>query len=100
AKRAADHHCNFWHNRITDRVNQFRAVTNNPTLLSVLTDHEPGDVLKENDRQSGLVAVHDEPRGLVGAVGVNHAAHLDSFFFGAHLQTLIRDDANCATADS
>ena len=31
--------------------------------------------------RSRLIAVHDEPRGLVRAVGVDHTAHLEAGFF-------------------
>ena len=48
---------------------------------------------------SGLVAVHDKARGLVGAVGVNDAAHLNALFFRAHLQTLIGHDADRPAPD-
>ena len=77
---------------IADRVNQLRAAANDPALFRVASDHEAGDVLEKNDRQSGLVAIHDEARRFVRAVGIDDAAHLNAFLFRAHLVTLVGDD--------
>ena len=41
-----------------------------------------------------MIAIHDKTRGLVGAVGINDAAHLNTFLLGADLQSLIRDNAD------
>ena len=47
-----------------------------------------------------MIAIHDEARGFVGAVGVNDAAHLDAGFLGADLMALIGDDADRMAADA
>ena len=99
AKRTADHDRDFRHDRIADRIDQLRAAPNDAALFRVAPDHEAGYVLEKNDRQSGLIAIHDEPRGFVGAVGINDAAHLDARFFRAHLMALIGDDPDRMAAD-
>ena len=54
----------------------FRA-RNSACLLGVSTHHEPVDVLEKEDRQSALIAIHDEASGLVGAVHIDDAAVLE-----------------------
>ena len=65
-----------------------------PLCFRVATDHESGDVLEKNDRQIRLIAVHDEPRCFVGAIGINDAAHLNSFLFRPDLHALVGDNSH------
>src|SRR2546430_5430434 len=100
AKRATDHDRNFRHDGITDRIHQLRAATDDSTLLRSFSHHESSHILEKKDWQSGLITIHHEARGFVGAIRINDAAHLDPFRLGAHLQALAGNDANRATADS
>ena len=70
-----------------------------PLLLGVAADHEAVDVLQEEERQPGLVAVHDEPRRLVGAVGVDDAADLHALGGCVGCLPLVGDDADRPAAD-
>ena len=63
-------------------------------------DHEAGDILQKNDRQPCLVAIHDETRRFIGAIGINDTAHLDALLFRAGLETLICDDAYGSPVDA
>src|SRR6266480_1951319 len=100
AKRSSNDRGDFRHNGITDRVHEFSAAANNAALLCVASDHEAGDILEKDDRQTGLVAIHYETRGLIGTFGINNAAHLDTFFFCPHLQALVCHNADSATGDT
>ena len=100
AERSADDDGDFRHGGVADRVDQLRAAADDPALFRIAADHEAGHILEENDRQPGLIAVHDEARGLVGAVGINDAAHLDAGLLRAHLVALVGDDADRMAADA
>src|SRR5438046_10666693 len=100
AKRATDHDRDFRHNGITDRIHQLRAAADNSTLLRSFSHHESSHVLEKKNWQSGMITIHHEARGFVGAVRINDADHLDHFRLRAHLQTLAGDNTDRASADS
>ena len=61
-----------------------------PRPLGVAADIKAVHVLNEEDRQPALIALEHEPRGLVGAVGIDHAAELDRAApLGAEPQPLV-----------
>src|SRR5262249_13008450 len=70
-----------------------------PVLLGVAADHEPIDVLHEQDRHPRLVAIHDETGSLVGGVDVEDAAELHGALGRLHALPLIGDDANGPAAE-
>ena len=47
-----------------------------------------------------MVAIHHEPRGFVGAVGINYAAHLNSFLLSPDLDALIGHDPDRPAGDA
>src|SRR5262249_25750265 len=53
-----------------------RAGADDAGLLGFLAHHEAVDVLKKDDRDPGLITVHDEARGLIGAVDVDDSSVL------------------------
>jgi len=55
---------------------------------------------KKKDRQIRLVAVHDEARCFVRAVGINDTAHLDSFLFGPDLHALVGNNSHGPAIDT
>ena len=67
----------FGHHGIGDRVHHLGAGADDAAPLGVAAHHEAVYVVQENQRNQVLVAVHDEARGLVGALGINDAAELD-----------------------
>ena len=77
AERVADDQRDLGDRAVADGAHQLRPAADDPRPLGVAADVEAVDVLDEQDRQPALVAVEHEPRGLVGAVGVDHAAELE-----------------------
>ena len=61
---------------VADGVDELGAPADDPRALGVAADVEAVDVLDEQQGDPRLVAVEDEPRGLVGAVAVDDAAEL------------------------
>ena len=92
--------------RVGDGVDHLRAVLDDAAVLGARADHEAGHVLEEHQRDALLVAVHDEPRGLVGRVGVDHPArlHLVGVRLLARLRLddlpLVGDDAHAPPVDA
>ncbi len=100
AKRSSHDHRDLRHNGIAHHVHQLGAAANDSAFFCVATDHEPADVLEKNDRQIRLVAVHDEARCFVRAVGINDTAHLDSFLFGPDLHALVGNNSHGPAIDT
>jgi hypothetical protein len=42
-----------------------------------MPNHEAVDIVKKDERNQILIAVHDEARGLRSTLGIDHAAKLD-----------------------
>src|SRR3989344_3678692 len=61
AERASDDDGDLWDDAVADRVDQLRAAADDPGMFRLPPDHESLHVLKENDRNARLVAVHHEP---------------------------------------
>ena len=61
---------------VRGRVQHLRAVADDPRLLDLGPDHEPGDVHQVDERDAERVAEVDEPRRLVGGVVVEDPAEL------------------------
>ncbi len=70
----AHDHRDLRHGRLADRADHLRAVADDPVALDLRADHEAGHVREEQQRHVERVARPDEPRGLVGRVGEQHAA--------------------------
>ena len=66
-------------------------------MFAAAADHEASHVVQKHKRNLLLVAVHDEPCGLVGTVVVDDTAHLQFAFFVLHHQALVGDNANRPT---
>ena len=69
-------------------------------MFGIASDHKAGYVLKKNDRQSGLIAIHDKTCGFVGAVRVDDAAHLNARLLCADLVALIGHDPDRMSVDT
>ena len=69
-------------------------------MLGILADHEPVDILQKDQRHMRLIAIHHKPGGLVGAVGVDHAAVLKRAGRRFGVLPLIGDDADRHTGQS
>ena len=81
------------HRAVAHGADQLGPAADDPAALGVAADVEAVDVLDEEDRQPALVAFQHEPRGLVGAVAVDHAAELERPApFGPEPQPLAGDD--------
>src|SRR5439155_10929923 len=100
AKRSADNDRDLWYDGITDRIHQLGATANDPAPFRVAPDHETSNILKKNDWQACLIAIHDKARCLIGAVGINNTAHLNPFFLGPDLQTLVGDNSHRSSSDA
>ena len=72
----ADHDGHLRHRRPRDRVEHLRPVADDPGVLDLRADHEPGHVLEEDERDREGVAEVDEARRLVGRVVLEDAAEL------------------------
>src|SRR5262249_30285767 len=70
-----------------------------PGLLGIAADHEAVYILEENDRQAGLIAVHDEAGGLVGAIDIDDAAVLDRSGRRLAALLLVGDDTDGDAAE-
>ena len=68
-----DHQREVGHRRVRHGVDQLRAVLDDPALLVARADHEPGDVLDEQQRDVAPVAQLDELRALLGLLGEEDA---------------------------
>ena len=79
---AADHGDLGHHAELRHGVHHLCAGADDAAPLRILADHEAVDIVQENQRDEILIAVHDEARGLVGALGVDDAAEFDAFFAG------------------
>src|SRR5690606_27799466 len=76
AVAVAHHDGELRHHAVGHGVHEFRAILDDAAVFAARSHHKTGGVLQEHQRDLFLVAVHDETRGLVGAVAVNHAAEL------------------------
>ncbi len=95
----ANDHRDLRHDGIAHRVHQLRAAANDSALFRVAPDHEPADVLEKNDRQIRLITIHHEARCFIRAIGINNAAHLDSFLLGPDLHALVGNDSDRPSID-
>ena len=71
--RRADHDREVRHAAVRDRVDELRAVLDDPALFVAPAHHEARDVLQEEDRRVGLVAELDELGALLGGLGEQDA---------------------------
>jgi len=62
------------HPRACHRFHEVRASPDDTLMLGVRTDHEPGNVLDEQQRDALSIAALDEECHLLGAFGVDDAA--------------------------
>src|SRR6202044_3302464 len=104
AEGSANDHGDFRDNGIRYRVHHLRAGFDDAAPLGVAAHHESIYVVKENQGNQILIAIHDEARGLLGGLGVDDAAELGAFaaFVIGLLRVdfLIGDDADGKTADA
>ena len=69
AERAAGDDGELRHVGARDRHHELRAVAGDPALLVLAADHEPRDVLEEDERDPPLACELDEVRALLGRLG-------------------------------
>src|SRR5206468_4961287 len=72
-ERAAGHDGELGHIGTGHRHHELGAVAGYPGGLVLLTDHESGDVLKEDERHATLARELDEVRALLGGLCKQHA---------------------------
>ena len=96
----ADDQRDLGHPAVADGAHQLGAAADDAGSFGVAADVEAVDVLDEKDRHPGLIALEHEARGLVGTVGVDHAAKLDrTAAFGAEPHALARDDPESVSTE-
>src|SRR5262249_31312910 len=99
AKRTADNQGNLRHYRIRYRVHHLRSSFDDAAPLGVTAYHEAIDIMKKDQRNQILVAVHDEARSLLGGFGINHSAKFHALMAFMvcllRVQFLIGDDPDC-----
>jgi hypothetical protein len=99
AERPARNQRQLGDDAVRDDVHQLRPGPDDPGLLAVPADHEPVDVLHEQQRHPHLVAVHHEPRGLVRGIDVDDAAELPRPVGRLHPLLLVGDDPEGPAAE-
>ncbi len=105
AKTAADDHGNFGDDAVGYGVDHFCAGADDAAPFGVFADHEAVDVVKENERDAVLVAIHDEAGGFLGGLGVDDAAKFGAFLVGmrsvrADVFFLVGNDADGPATDA
>ncbi len=100
AIRVADDDGDFGDDGIGDGIDHFGAVLDNAGMFAAGANHKSGDILQENERNLFLVAVHDKTGCLVGAVVIDHSAHLDFTFSSFDHLALVGDDADGPALDA
>ena len=102
AKRAADDHNNFGHDGVRHRIHHFCPRPDDAAPLGIASHHEAIDVVKKNERDQALVAVHDKAGGFFGGLGVNNTAEfhaLVAFVVSlVRVEFLVGDDADGETS--
>ncbi len=73
AKTSADQHGELGHVRARHGGHHLRAILRNARVFVFASDHEPGDVLKENQRDIALIAQFYEVRALQRRLGEEDA---------------------------
>jgi hypothetical protein len=93
AKGMSDDERDLGHGAIADGTDELGAPADDARALGVAADVETVDILDEQDRQPSLVTVEHEPRGLIGAVGVDDSSKLKRPTpLGTKPQSLCRHD--------
>ena len=104
SKGAPDNHGDFRDNGVRHGIHQLRARFDDAAPFRVAAYHEAVDIMKENEGDKVLVAVHDEARGFFGRLGVDDAAKLHAFvafMIGlVGVQFLIGNDADSESANA
>ena len=106
AVRVAHDHGELGDDGVRDGADHLGAVLDDAAVLGARAHHEARHVLHEHEGDLLLVAVHHEPRGLVGGVGVDDAAGLELVGLGllAGLGgddgALVGDDADAPAVDA
>src|SRR5438270_405770 len=61
------------HDGIRDGIDHLRARLDDAAPFGIAPHHESVNIMKKDQRDQVLVAIHDEARGLFGGLGVDHA---------------------------
>src|SRR5207237_8218741 len=77
AERAAYDYRNLRYDRVRDCVHHLRSRFDDATPLRIPSYHEAVYIVKEDQRNQILIAVHDEARRFFRRLRVNHSAELN-----------------------